>query len=147
MPGTARQQRHRKSESPPIRDITLRKEQSLSLGQKILVEFTGKQTEIPSGTGGSRSDLTGYHSNKVTVTGLNANTEYYYQVFQNGQWQEVQEYSTKSFDQYSFLYVGDPQIGACKKQTDTDGNTMSTNGDYLAAEMMRITGMKFLIKH
>lgn len=102
-------------------------------GAKDMVEFTGKQTEIPSGTGGSRSDLTGYHSNKVTVTGLNANTEYYYQVFQNGQWQEVQEYSTKSFDQYSFLYVGDPQIGACKNQEDTDGNTMSTKGDYLAA--------------
>lgn len=108
-------------------------EKSESVTGKDVVEFTGKQTTIASGTGGNRSDLTGYYSNKVTITGLKANTNYYYQVFQNGQWQAVQEYDTKSFDQYSFLYVGDPQIGACKNQTDTDGNTMSTGGEYLAA--------------
>lgn len=95
-------------------------------------EFSGEQTSINKVT--QRSDLTGYYSNKVTITGLKENTDYYYQVYQDGKWQEPKEYSTKSFSSFSFLYVGDPQIGACKGQYDADdGNKMSTDGDYLAA--------------
>lgn len=54
----------------------------------------------------------GYYSNKVTVTGLKENTTYYYQVKKNGEWQEPEKYQTRSFSDFSFLYVGDPQIGA-----------------------------------
>ena len=53
-----------------------------------------------------------YYSNKVTVTGLKENTTYYYQVMKNGDWTEPEIYQTKSFSDFSFLYVGDPQIGA-----------------------------------
>lgn len=68
-----------------------------------------------------------YYSNKVTVEGLKAHTTYYYQVFQNGNWQEAQKYSTKSFSNYSFMYVGDPQIGASSGQTSSEGDSMSSN--------------------
>lgn len=60
-----------------------------------------------------------YYSNKVTVTGLKENTTYYYSVMKNGDWTEPEEYQTKSFSDFSFLYVGDPQIGA---YIDTNGN-------------------------
>lgn len=76
--------------------------------QSIAVEIDGQQ----------------YYSNKVTVLGLNENTKYYYQVFKNGLWQEAQEYSTKSFENFSFLYVGDPQIGASKGQTTSEAESL-----------------------
>ena len=53
-----------------------------------------------------------YYANKVTVTGLKENTTYYYQVMKDGKWSDTQTYQTKSFSDFSFLYVGDPQIGA-----------------------------------
>lgn len=87
-------------------------------------EFSGTQTN---------TDEEGYYSNKVTVTGLKENTDYYYQVYQDGQWQSVKSYSTHSWSQYSFLYVGDPQIGACTKQTSDDGTAMSESEDNYAA--------------
>lgn len=77
--------------------------------------------------------LEGYYSNKVTVSKLKENTVYYYQVFQNGEWQDVETYTTKSFDEFAFLYVGDPQIGACKGQTSTEAESMSESGANLAA--------------
>ncbi|MCD8123688.1 MAG: metallophosphoesterase family protein, partial [Lachnospiraceae bacterium] len=88
-------------------------------------EFSGTQTGVEALTD---SSMAGYYSNKVTVTGLKENTQYYYSVYQNGVWQDPVEYSTKSFSEFSFLYVGDPQIGASKNQTSTEGDTMnSTN--------------------
>ena len=70
----------------------------------------------------------------------NEATKYYYQVYQNGAWQDAQEYTTKSFSSFSFLYVGDPQIGASTGQTSTEKDQMnyskditSTGADNLAA--------------
>lgn len=83
------------------------------------VEFGGTQSEI------TEEAAIGYFSNKVTVKDLEENTQYYYQVFKNGEWSETCKYSTKSFDSYSILYVGDPQIGACKGQTSTEGDEMA----------------------
>ena len=82
------------------------------------VEFAGAQTTAVE------IDGTQYYSNKVTVKNLTENTQYYYQVFKNGSWTEAEKYSTKSFDSFSFLYVGVPQIGASKGQTNTEGDTM-----------------------
>lgn len=56
--------------------------------------------------------IDGYLSNKATVTGLKDNTTYYYSYKVNGKWSDVTPYSTKSTDKFSFLYVGDPQIGS-----------------------------------
>ena len=77
------------------------------------VEFTGTQE-----TGVVISDQQ-YYSNKITAKDLKENTQYYYQVWQNGEWSQVEEYSTKSFSEFSFLYVVDPQIGASKGQTSS----------------------------
>ena len=98
------------------------------------VEFSGTQSEAVT------IGEVKYYSNKVTVQNLKENTKYYYQVYQNGAWQDAQEYTTKSFSSFSFLYVGDPQIGACKNQTSTEKDQMnyskditSTGADNLAA--------------
>lgn len=84
-------------------------------------EFSGTQEKI------ELAGLEGYYSNKVTVEGLKENTRYLYQVYQDGEWKEIQNYTTKSFSSYSILYVGDPQIGACKGQTSTEDEKMNAD--------------------
>jgi len=56
--------------------------------------------------------VTGYKSNKATATGLEENTTYYYSYQVNGVWSVATPYKTQSTKSFSFLYVGDPQIGS-----------------------------------
>lgn len=85
-------------------------------------EFKGTQTA----TEVAETNLSyGYYANKVTVSNLAEETTYYYQVNKNGQWQDVVEFTTGDKDDFSFLYVGDPQIGACKGQVSSENETMS----------------------
>lgn len=91
------------------------------------VTFTGTQETAVE------IDSAQYYSNKVTVKNLTENTQYYYQVFKNGNWTEAEEYSTKSFSSFSFLYVGDPQIGASKGQTSEEGETMVSASNTLSS--------------
>ena len=53
-----------------------------------------------------------YVSNKVTATGLKENTTYYYSYEKNGVYTTPAKYETQSTDQFSFIFVGDPQIGS-----------------------------------
>lgn len=54
----------------------------------------------------------GYQANKVTLTGLEPDTTYYYQV--NGK--EICMFQTRSADSFSFIFVGDPQIGSSNEE-------------------------------
>ena len=64
-----------------------------------------------------------YYSNKVTADGFKPNSTYYYQVKLNGKWQEAHQYKTGDPHNFSFMYVGDPQIGASTGQVPNDGTT------------------------
>ena len=87
-----------------------------------LAAFTGTSGKVDTSlTGGAAYDY-----NHVTVTGLEANTTYYYTVEKNGVQTQVEEYKTGSFDAVKMLYVGDPQIGASKGQPQ--------NGEALVAD-------------
>lgn len=90
-------------------------------------EFEGTQTEAVT------IDGVKYYSNKVIVKNLKADTNYYYQVMQNGKWQDTEVYTTKSFSEFSFLYVGDPQIGASKNQTSTEQEKMVSAGNEVSS--------------
>lgn len=90
-------------------------------------EFEGTQTEAVT------IDGVKYYSNKVIVKKLKADTNYYYQVMQNGKWQDTETYTTKSFSEFSFLYVGDPQIGASKNQTSTEQEKMVSAGNEVSS--------------
>ena len=87
-----------------------------------LATFTGTANAVDT----SLTDGTAYSYNHVTVTGLKANTTYYYTVEKNGVQTEVKTYQTGDFESAQILYVGDPQIGASKGQ--------SQNGEALAAD-------------
>ena len=71
-----------------------------------LTAFTGKAAQVDN----SLTDGVAYDYNHVTVTGLEANTTYYYTVEKNGVQSEVQEYKTGSFDSVKMLYVGDSLV-------------------------------------
>lgn len=78
-----------------------------------LTAYTGTSDTVDT----SLTDGVAYHYNHVTVTGLKENTTYYYTVEKNGVQTEPVAYKTGSFSNVNLLYVGDPQIGASKGQT------------------------------
>lgn len=57
-------------------------------------------------------DGVAYKSNKVTVKGLKENTTYYYSYQINGIYTAPVKYQMKDSDAFSFIFVGDPQIGS-----------------------------------
>ncbi|NOV00585.1 fibronectin type III domain-containing protein [Paenibacillus planticolens] len=88
------------------------------------VAFTG--TVSPAATVGT----TLYYSNKVTVTGLQPSTQYVYRVGDGNDtnWSPVYNFDTQRTDEFSVMFVGDPQIGASGSVTkDTEGWTDTLN--------------------
>ena len=69
--------------------------------------YEAKQTEAVTD-----KDDTAYVSNKVTATDLKANTTYYYSYQKDGQWTAPEKYTTDNGSKFSFIFVGDPQIGS-----------------------------------
>lgn len=68
-------------------------------------------------------DETEYVSNKVTATDLKANTNYYYSYQKDGQWTAPEKYTTDNGSKFSFIFVGDPQIGSSNPEKGTDSDT------------------------
>lgn len=67
-------------------------------------------------------DETEYVSNKVTATDLKANTNYYYSYQKDGQWTAPEKYTTDNGSKFSFIFVGDPQIGSSNPEKGTDSD-------------------------
>lgn len=78
---------------------------------------------IASQTDATTDTVTGteYLSNKVTADNLKQNTVYYYSYQKDdGTYAEPETYTTKGTDQFSFIFVGDPQIGSSNELKGTD---------------------------
>ena len=67
----------------------------------------GKEIDVTS-----EEAVSGYISNKCTVTGLTENTTYYYSYTIDGKWTEPASYRSRSTNEFDILFVGDPQIGS-----------------------------------
>ncbi|WP_229711454.1 fibronectin type III domain-containing protein [Pectinatus frisingensis] len=82
-----------------------------------------KQAKLFSGNSAAGTVVNGvtYYSNKVEVEGLTPETTYWYQVNLNGKWQKEQQFHTGNPDDFFFMYVGDPQIGASIGQVSAEG--------------------------
>ncbi len=89
-----------------------------------LEAFTGTAGDVDTSLTGD----TAYEYNHVTVTGLEPNTTYYYTVEKNGEQSKVCEYKTQSLDTVKILYVGDPQIGASKGQSQNGEDLVNDEG-------------------
>jgi hypothetical protein len=80
----------------------------------------GQKTEFMGVCSTSVSGLTGKFYNGVTVTGLEPGTDYTYQAGDGeGNWSEEYTAKTGNPDSFSYLIVGDPQIGASNTAADT----------------------------
>ena len=89
-----------------------------------LETFEGTSGDVDQNLTGDQA----YEYNHVTVTGLEPNTTYYYTVEKNGQQTDVCEYTTQNTDSVKILYVGDPQIGASKGQTQDGAELTNESG-------------------
>ena len=89
-----------------------------------LAPFEGTSAAVDS----SLTNGEAYSYNHVTVTGLQANTTYYYTVEKSGTETEVQTYTTGDFESAQILYVGDPQIGASKGQPQNGEELVADSG-------------------
>ena len=89
-----------------------------------LKTFTGTADAVDTGL----TDGVAYQYNHVTVTGLQANSTYYYTVERNGVQSDVVTYQTQDFSTLKILYVGDPQVGASKGQTQGDVTLTADSG-------------------
>ncbi len=87
--------------------------------------MTGAQTFTGTQSPAKVQNGVQYYANKVTVTGLKENSTYYYTYVSNGVESSPVKYTTGSFSNFSVLYVGDPQIGACSGQTASDSTGMT----------------------
>lgn len=67
-----------------------------------------------------------YYANKVSATDLKEGTTYYYQYLLDNEWSAVKKFETKNAEAFSFLYVGDPQIGASVGQTPLGESSAQT---------------------
>ena len=64
----------------------------------------------------------GFYSNQATLAGLEENTEYVYRVVNGDTVSKVYSFSTGAYNSdFSFAFVGDPQIGAGTTETDIEG--------------------------
>ena len=61
-----------------------------------------------------------YNSNKVTATGLKENKTYYYSYDNGNGYTKPTAYTTKSTNNFSFAFVGDPQIGSSNELKGKD---------------------------
>lgn len=80
--------------------------------------YAAEQTEV---AGETDAEGNTYYSNKVTATGLTAGKTYFYSYETgNGIYTEPAEYTAKEADRFSFVFVGDPQIGSSNELKGTD---------------------------
>ncbi|MFK9093877.1 metallophosphoesterase [Bacillus salipaludis] len=70
----------------------------------------------------------GYSANEATITAIVGSSTYVYRLGNgNGQWTETYSFNTKETDNYNFLFMGDPQLGSGKVESDTAGWVNTVN--------------------
>ena len=79
---------------------------------ELLVSANADMTEAQTFTATATLANDGQYSCKATATGLRAGTTYYYQLSSAGYKSTVYSFTTDDGGDFSFAFVGDPQIGA-----------------------------------
>ena len=79
---------------------------------RVIQEVQGQQNLANKETITENDNVITLIPNKVTVSGLAENTSYQYQYYLDGAWSDTYTFETKSTENFSVMYVGDPQIGA-----------------------------------
>lgn len=91
---------------------------------------------------GVASSQTGYNSYQTTMTGLEPDTTYAYQLVNGEKASDIYTFTTGGAGVFSFAYVGDPQIGAGKITTDTAGWDKTLN---IIEDDEKFDGVSFML--
>ena len=82
---------------------------------------------------------------RVDITGIEENTDYFYQWYTGSEWSDAYEYQSKASDSYKMMVIGDIQIGG---QTDS-ADKQSQDGLYwnnvLAEAISKNPDISFLL--
>ena len=97
---------------------------------RVIQEVQGQQNLANKETITENDNVITLIPNKVTVSGLAENTSYQYQYYLDGAWSDTYTFETKSTENFSVMYVGDPQIGASVGQDDNSNEYHAMNDAY-----------------
>lgn len=97
---------------------------------RVIQEVQGQQNLANKETITENDNVITLIPNKVTVSGLAENTSYQYQYYLVGAWSDTYTFETKSTENFSVMYVGDPQIGASVGQDDNSKEYHAMNDAY-----------------
>lgn len=97
---------------------------------RVIQEVQGQQNLANKETITENDNVITLIPNKVTVYGLAENTSYQYQYYLDGAWSDTYTFETKSTENFSVMYVGDPQIGASVGQDDNSKEYHAMNDAY-----------------
>lgn len=97
---------------------------------RVIQEVQGQQNLANKETITENDNVITLIPNKVTVSGLAENTSYQYQYYLDGAWSDTYTFETKSTENFSVMYVGDPQIGASVGQDDNFKEYHAMNDAY-----------------
>ncbi|SCH86589.1 Calcineurin-like phosphoesterase [uncultured Clostridium sp.] len=101
---------------------------------KVRISKSSDMSNAKEFRGSQSRAVTGYKSNKVTITNLEKNSTYYYSYGTDRKWSDPIIYKTQSVDKFRFILVGDPQIGASLKniasgEFEEQGQDKATRND------------------
>ncbi|MDO5294168.1 MAG: metallophosphoesterase [bacterium] len=102
----------------------------LDANKKVIKIVDGTQNTEKAESFKNGEDTVTLYPSKVSISGLKENTSYYYQYLVEGKWSEIYSYKTKDTDDFSVLYVGDPQIGASVGQDTNNAEYHAMNDAY-----------------
>lgn len=97
---------------------------------RVIQEVQGQQNLANKETITENDNVITLIPNKVTVSGLAENTSYQYQYYLDGAWSDTYTFEIKSTENFSVMYVGDPQIGASVGQDDNSKEYHAMNDAY-----------------
>lgn len=97
---------------------------------RVIQEVQGQQNLANKETITENDNVITLIPNKVTVSGLAENTSYQYQYYLDGAWSDTYTFETKSTENFSVMYVGDPQIGASVGRDDNSKEYHAMNDAY-----------------
>ncbi len=82
---------------------------------------------------------------RVDITGIEENTDYYYQWYTGSEWSDAYEYQSKSSDSYKMMVIGDIQIGGQTDSADKQSQDGFTWNNVLAEAMSKNPDISFLL--
>lgn len=88
-----------------------------------------------------QANKSGFYSNQCTVTGLEAGTQYAYQLVNGEKTSEIHTFKTATSGAFKFLFAGDPQLGASGNVTNDKNGWAAT----LKAAVEKVPDAAFLL--